>query len=223
MGVGFSDAHGSAQKTGLDYIKLEFGETRFRMVGDLRPRYAYWKELKSNSIPVECLSFDPEQEKFTNIEKDWFKHYFPEAKCVWSYVIQVLDGDVVKLCGLKKKLFDQIQTAAKSLGDPTDYVDGYTLVIDKKKTGPNRFNVEYTLDVLATQKTQGPLTDEQLEAVKELKSIDDLIPRMSADDQRAFIENAWVNVEETTGVDAEAIDELNDTPIDPTVDDDVKF
>lgn len=209
MGVGFNDAHGSAQKTGLDYIKLEFGENRFRMVGELRPRYAYWKELKTNSIPVECLSFDPTVEKFTNVDMDWFKHYFPEAKCVWSYVIQVLDpkDNTLKLCGLKKKLFDQIQTAAKSLGDPTDYENGYTLVIEKKKNGPNRFNVEYNLDVLATQKTQGPLDDEQLEVLKDIKPIDELIPRMSADDQKAFILNAWINAEETE-VDNEAIDEL---------------
>ena len=109
MSVSFGNAHGSAKKNNLPYIKLEFGENEFRMVGDLLPRYAYWKVLKSGdnsfSIPVECLSFDREKEEFTNIEKDWFKYHFPTEKCVWSYVIQVLDknGDLM-LCGLKKKL-----------------------------------------------------------------------------------------------------------------------
>ena len=97
MSVGFNDAHGSAQKTGLDYIKLIEGENRFRLVGDLRPRYCYWKELRTNSIPVECLSFDPTIEKFTNKDMDWFKHYFSDAKCVWSYVIQAIDEKDNKL------------------------------------------------------------------------------------------------------------------------------
>lgn len=219
MGVGFNEAHGAAQKTGLDYIKLEMGENRVRLVGEIRPRYCYWKELRSNSIPIECLSFDPIVEKFTNVEKDWFKHYFGDAKCVWSYVIQALDKDgTLKLFGLKKKLFDQIQTAAKSLGDPTDVDNGYTLVIEKKKTGPNRFNIEYTLDVLATQKTQGPLDEDQLEAISEMKSIDDLVPRPSADDQKSFIENSWINEKEESNVDKEAIGEL-----DPTVGEDAPF
>ena len=219
MSVGFDNAHGSAQKTGLEYVKLEFGENRVRMVGDLRARYSYWAKMKSATIPVECLSFDPEQEKFTNIEKDWYKHYFPEAKCVWSYVIQVIDSTGgLKLLGLKRKLFDQVQTAAKTLGDPTSITDGYVLVIDKKKTGSSVFNVEYTLDVLQTQKTQGPLTDEELETIKDMKSIDELVPRQTADEQKAFIESSLLDTEEEVGVDNEAIGEL-----DPSVHEDVKF
>ena len=119
MGVAFNSAHGSAKKSGLDYIKLEFGENTFRMVGQLLPRYAYWKKMGDNNIPIECLSFDREKERFTNIEKDWFRHYFPDQKCVWSYVIQVIDSKdgQLKLMGLKKKLFDQIQDLAEDLGE----------------------------------------------------------------------------------------------------------
>ena len=211
MSVGFSDAHGSAQKTGLEYVKLEFGENSFRLVGPLRPRYAYWKELKTNSIPVECLSFDPTVEKFTNIETDWFKHYFPAAKCVWSYVGTVIDKEgKLKLCGLKKKLFEQIIATSKRLGDPTDPENGWPVVFEKVKTGDNRFNVEYRLDAIACQERQGALTAEELELIADMKSIDEMIPRMTAEDQKAFIESAWINTEEQ-GADREAVNELTGT------------
>jgi hypothetical protein len=208
MGVGFNEAHGAAQKTGLEYVKLEFGTNEFRIVGPLRPRYAYWKDLKTNSIPVECLSFDPVQEKFTNVEMDWFKHYFPAAKCVWSYVCTVIDktGEL-KLCGLKKKLFEQIQTTAKKLGDPTDPENGWPIVFEKKKTGNNRFNVEYILDPFGCKEGQRPLTAEELALVAEMKSIDEMMPRMTPEEQKAFIESAWINGEEENH-DREAVNEL---------------
>jgi len=91
MGLAFNSANGSAKKSGLEYIKLELGENTFRMVGEILPRYCYWKQMGDNHIPVECLAFDRDKERFTNVEKDWFRHYFPDQKCVWSYVIQVID------------------------------------------------------------------------------------------------------------------------------------
>jgi hypothetical protein len=216
MGVSFKDTHGSAKKTGLDYVKLEMGENEFRIVGEILPRYAYWKNLTSNgntfSVPVECLSFNREKEEFDNLEKDWFKEYFPEQKCVWSYVAQVLDkNNELKLCGLKKKLFDQILTAAESLGDPTDPETGYSIKFLKKKTGPNVFNVEYELLQLKLKPT--PLTEEQREAIKEMRPIDELVPRPTAEQQKAFIEQAWFSSKSATeekNVDKEAIDEFED-------------
>lgn len=213
MGVSFGSAHGSAKKNNLDYIKLEFGENEFRMVGDLLPRYAYWKQLSSGgntfSIPVECLSFNRDKEEFDNLEKDWFKHHFPDEKCVWSYVVQALDKDgKLKMVGLKKKLFDQIQTAMESLGDPTDPETGWTIRLNKKKTGPNVYNVEYELLQLKLEKE--PLTAAQKEILDaEMKPIDELIPRQTPEQQKAFIEQAWFGTEEETNVDNEAIDELD--------------
>jgi len=213
MGVSFGNAHGSAKKNNMEYIKLEFGENEFRMVGDLLPRYAYWKQLSSGgntfSIPVECLSFNREKEEFDNLEKDWFKHHFPNEKCVWSYVIHVFDkSDKLLLCGLKKKLFDQIQTAAESLGDPTDPETGWSVKLNKKKTGPNVYNVEYELLQLKLEKE--PLTEKQLKIMKEeMKPIDEVIPRQTSEQQRAFIEQAWFGNKEEENVDKEAIAELD--------------
>lgn len=214
MGVKFSDAHGSAKKLKAEYLKIEFGENKFRMVGDLLPRYCYWKQLKTNSIPVECLSFNREAEEFTNLEKDWFKEYFPDAKCVWSYVIQVIDlkDGKLKLCGLKKKLFDQIQTASRKLGDPTDPVTGWDVFLNKKKTGPSTMNVEYEL--LQLELEARPLTEVELETIAEIKPIDTLIRRPTPEDQKAFIEQAWIQVNEESNTDTEAVDELSNQKVD---------
>ena len=213
MSVGFNDAEGSAKKVGLDYLKLSLGQNKVRLVGGLLPRYAYWKMLKTNTIPVECLSFDRKEERFLNAEKDWFKHHFPknekdeDMRCVWSYVIQAIDlkDGKLKLFGLKKKLFDQIQDAGrKHLGDPTDPVKGWDVIFDKKSTGSNVFNVEYTLDVMACKNRA--LNADELAIIKDMKSIDELIPRPTAEQQKLFIETAWIEGEKPeSNVDKQAL------------------
>lgn len=216
MGKSFNDSHGSAQKSGLEYIKLDWGINKFRLVGDIRPRYAYWVDLNGNSIPIECLSFDPLEERFLNKEKDWYKHYFPNKKCVWSYVGQVIDDKdkTLKLCGLKKKLWDQVMDASKKLGDPTDLKKGWWFIVDKKKTGPNKFNVEYALQVLDCQNTIGPLTESEMELIKNLKPIDELVIRPTPEDQKDFIEQNLLNGNKPeNNTNSEAVSEFeNDVP-----------
>lgn len=210
MAKGFNESAGQAKKNKMDYIKMDFGINKMRLVGDLRPRYAYWKKLKENNIPVECLSFDPEKEKFTNVEKDWFKHYFPkddygkDTQCTWSYVIQVIDlkDGKLKLCGLKKKLFDQIRDLAKDLGDPTDIENGWDIIFEKKQTGSQKFNVEYKLK--EREIDNRALTDDEKETIKEMKPIDEIIERPTAEEQRKFIETAWFGTEEETNTDDDA-------------------
>ena len=203
MGKAFGDSAGGAKKNDLDYIKFVEGENKMRLVGELLPRYCYWKKLGNNNIPVECLAFDRNKERFLNTEKDWFKHYFPkndkgeDMRCVWSYAIQVIDlrDGKLKMCGLKKKLFDQIKELAdKHLGDPTDPDEGWDVVFEKKKTGPHAFNVEYTLDQLSSKKRA--LTEAERAELEKVKPIDELIPRPTADEQLAFIKQAWLEKEE---------------------------
>ena len=225
MGLAFNNANGSAKKSGLDYIKLEFGVNKFRMVGEILPRYCYWKKLGDHSIPVECLSFDRQKERFTNVTKDWFKHYFADQKCVWSYVIQVIDLEdgKLKLMGLKKKLFDQVLDLANDLGDPTDPKTGWDVIVEKKKTGSHMFNVEYKLkerDIKARE-----LTEDELVEFAKVKAIDELIPRQDAEEQKAFIESNWVNKEEEN-VDDDSIDEFKSAEADKPnndFDEEIKF
>lgn len=216
MALKFNDVHGDNKKQKIDYYKFVDGENKFRMVGDILPRFVYWKKTPdgSKNMSIECLGFDRNQEKFTNITKDWFAHYFPEAKCSWSYLVQVFDptDGKLKVLGLKKKLFQQILTMAKKhLGDPTDLDDGWEVVVEKVKTGPLPFNVEYNLEQMSCKKQ--PLTDEQKETFGEAKTIEELFPVQTPEEQKAFIEKVWFSkpeVEEEKEADNDALEEFND-------------
>lgn len=128
MALKFKDTKGTAQKGAESYSYRE-GENVIRIFGDVVPRYVYWVKAKQDKqIPMECLGFDRDKEKFTNKEKDYVREYFPELKCGWAYVVQgysVADKKPVVI-NLKKKLFEQILGAAEDLGDPTDVKTGLT-------------------------------------------------------------------------------------------------
>ena len=85
---------------------------------------------------MECLSFDRNSERFNNQEKDWVREYYPDLKCGWSYATQCIDNGEVKVVNLKKKLWEQIITAAEDLGDPTDPETGWDICFKRVKTGP---------------------------------------------------------------------------------------
>ena len=77
----------------------------FRLVGDILARYVYWvKGENDKNIPLECLSFDRNNESFNNKEKDWVSEYYPDLKCGWSYATQCIDNGQVKVVNLKKKV-----------------------------------------------------------------------------------------------------------------------
>ena len=211
MALSFNDTNGSAKSSKVDYFKFEEGDNEFRLVGGVLPRYVYWhKTPKNTAIALECLGFDRDTEEFKNSEKDWFNHFFPDIKCKWSYVVQGYDKDgKLKVISLRKKMFEAIkQNAAKHWGDPTDPEKGMNIVVTKVKTGPQTFNVEYTIDVLGCKVK--PLTDEQIKELEEKPSIDELFPRQTADEQKLNIERIWFTAE----------DEKKD---DDAIDDDINF
>ena len=222
MAISFSDTHGEAKKTNIDYYKFTEGKNKFRLIGEVLPRYVYWHKSPDDNknLSIECLSFDRDQEKFTNAEKDWFAHYFPDKKCSWSYLVQVIDLDEgedlgkIKVLGLKKKLFQQIlEVAGEHYGDPTDTVKGWDCVVTRKKTGPLPYNVEYTLDQLASKPRA--LSPDEKEAMEDMRGIDELFPRPSPSDQKSFIEKVWFSedTEEVPEEAKEAIDDIeDDTP-----------
>jgi len=189
MAIKFGNVTGKAKKSSVDAYTYKEGNNVVRMVGDVLPRYVYWVTTADGKrVPMECLGFDRDKEQFTNIEKDWVRHYHPDMKCSWAYAVQCIDPDdgKVKVLNLKKKLFEAIMVAAEDLGDPTDPVTGWDLAFKKQKTGPLPFNVEYTLQVLKCKPRA--LDDAELEAIKDLPNIDDVIARPSADQQKEFIE-----------------------------------
>ncbi len=192
MSISFNDVNGSAKTTKIDYFKFEEGDNEFRMVGDVLPRYVYWnKTPKETAIAMECLGFDRDSEEFKNKEKDWHQHFFPEIKCKWSYVVQGFNKEgKLKVISLRKQMFESIlQNSSKHWGDPTDPDEGMKLVITKKKTGPQAFNVAYEVDVMSCKKQA--LTAAQKELLKESPTIDELFIRQNSDEQKANIERIW--------------------------------
>ena len=136
MAIKFNQAQGSAKKEKIDQYTYKEGDNKFRLVGDILPRYVYWiKGENAKNIPMVCLDFDRDTETFNNAQKDHVQSYFPDIKCGWSYAIQCIDyGDnKVKIFNLKKKLFEQMTVAMEDLGDPTDYETGWDVFFKRKK------------------------------------------------------------------------------------------
>ena len=163
----FTDLQGKASKAGPERFKPQEGENRFRIIGSVVPGYKYWLKTKDGtSVPMDCLAFNRDTEQFDNKVRDVVREYFPEKKCSWAYqsfVIDRSDGKV-KLFDHKKRLFEAILDASKKkLGDPTDPDAGWDIVFTKKKTGPQPFNVEYTLEHYELENSA--LSDEDLEKV----------------------------------------------------------
>jgi len=189
MAISFKNTKGKAQSNKVDAFEYKDGENTVRLVGGVLPRYVYWiKGSNNKDIPVECLAFSREKEKFDNMEVDHVNEYFPDSKCSWSYSVNCIDpkDGKVKALNLKKKLFEQIMTAAEDLGDPTDYDTGWDVVFKRVKTGPLAFNVEYQLQVLRCKARK--LTDTERAAADAEKSIDEKYVRPSADEVKALLE-----------------------------------
>jgi hypothetical protein len=203
MGLKFTESKGSAQKSSLKQYSYADGDNKLRLVGDILPRYVYWVEGENKKqIPLECLAFNRETETFDNVETDWVKKYHPEKRCGWAYAIQCIHEGEIKILNLKKTLMEQIKLAADDLGDPTDPETGWDVHFRRVKTGPNVYNVDYQLQALKCKPR--PLTDSEQSLVAGLKSMDEILPRPTADQQKTFLES----VAEDAGVPSEVSKEL---------------
>ena len=202
MALSFNKQTGGAQKSSIDSFQYVDGDNKMRVVGDILARYVYWiKGENDKNIPMECLSFDRNSERFNNVEKDWVREYYPDLKCGWSYATQCIEGGKVKVVNLKKKLWEQIITAAEDLGDPTDPDTGWDICFKRVKTGPLPYNVEYQLQALKCKPR--PLTDEERDLIADLKSMDDVMSRPTPDAQKELLDRV-------RGAANEADDELLD-------------
>jgi|TARA_R110001592_G_C13142784_1_gene747465 hypothetical protein len=200
MAISFNKQKGSAQKNSISSFQYRDGDMEFRLVGDILARYVYWvKGENDKDIPLECLSFDRNEERFNNKQQDWVREYFPDLKCGWSYATQCITNGEVKVVNLKKKLWEQIITAAEDLGDPTDPEAGWDVKFKRVKTGPLPYNVEYQLQVLKCK--HRPLNEQEMELVLNLKSMDDVMPRPTPDAQKELLDR--VRGSEDKNIDAE--------------------
>lgn len=189
MALSFANTKGKAQSNKVDAYKYKDGDNVVRLIGGVLPRYIYWlKGTNNKDIPVECLAFNREKEKFDNLEFDHVPNYYPDLKCSWSYAVNCIDptDGKEKVLQLKKKLFEQILTAAEDLGDPTDPDEGWDVSFKRVKTGPLAYNVEYTLQVLRCKKR--PLTEAERAVAEAAKSIDAKYPRQTPDEVKALLD-----------------------------------
>ena len=206
MAISFNQQKGSAQKTSIKSYQYTDGDNKMRLCGDILARYVYWvKGENDKNIPLECLSFDRNTESFTNVEKDWVRAYYPDLKCGWSYATQCIDYGEIKVVNLKKKLWEQIITAAEDLGDPTDPDTGWDVCFKKVKTGPLPYNVEYQLQALKCKPSALSEDDKALYA--ELKSMDEVMPRPTPDAQKELLDR--IREASTTEVDETLEAEFN--------------
>jgi len=204
MAISFKNTKGKAQSNKVDAFEYKDGENTVRLIGGVLPRYVYWLKGSNNKdIPVECLAFSRDKEKFDNLEKDHVQEFFPDAKCSWSYSINCIDpkDGKVKALNLKKKLFEQIVSTAEDLGDPTDYDTGWDVVFKRVKTGPLAFNVEYQLQVLRCKVRK--LSPAEREMADAEKAIDEKYIRPTEAEVLALLEKITSGVDEETTSEAE--------------------
>ena len=212
MALAFGKTNGKAVKSSYEAYTYKDGENVVRIFGGILPRYVYWlKGTNNKDIPVECLAFDRDLEKFNNKEVDHVPAFFPDKKCSWSYSVNCIAGDKVVVLNLKKKLFEQICSAAEDLGlDPTDPDSGFDIVFKRSKTGPLAFNVEYTLSQLKLKKRS--LSDAERALIAEAVPIDEKFKRQTPDEVKALLERMTKGDDEAAseddGTDSEAVNEL---------------
>ena len=187
MALAFNQTKGEAQKSSINSYQYKDGDNKVRLVGDVLARYVYWlKGENEKNIPFECLSFDRNEERFNNKEKDWVREYYPDLKCGWSYAMQCLDDGKVKVINLKKKLWEQVLTAAEDLGDPTNPETGWDICFKRVKTGPLPYNVEYQLQALKCKPRA--LDADEMAAIEGIKSMDEVMPRPTPDAQKELLD-----------------------------------
>ena len=197
MAIAFKNTKGKAQKSSVESYTYKDGENRVRLIGGVLPRYVYWvKGTNNKDIPIECLAFSRDKEKFDNLEKDHVPEFYPELKCSWSYAVNCIDpaDGKVKVLNLKKKLFEAILSAAEDLGDPTDYDTGWDIVFKRTKTGPLAFNVSYDLNVLRCKPRA--LTEAERAVADAAQDIDSKYPRATPEEQLALLEKLAAGADE---------------------------
>lgn len=210
MALKFGETKGKAVKKSVEAYEYKDGENTVRLIGGVLPRYVYWlKGTNNKDIPIECLAFDREKEKFTNAEHDHVPAFYPDKKCSWAYSVNCIDpkDGKVKALNLKKKLFEQILTAAEDLGDPTDYETGWDVVFKRTKTGPLPFNVEYNLSVLKCKRRA--LSADERALADAAEDIDSKFPRPTPDEVKAALEKIAAGAAaDDEAVDTETVKEL---------------
>lgn len=197
--LSFNNVKGQAQKSGVQsYDFKPTGDHKVRLFGSIIPRYVYWLKGSNNkSLPVQCLDFNRQTQKFDGAQKDWVKQMYPSMKCQWAYTMLCVHEGKVKAFNFKRKLFGQIMTLAQDLGDPTDLETGWDLYFQKKKTGPLDINVQYTVQQIKCSKGQGPVDEATRKLIQDSKPAQQVFSRNTPEQQKVFLQKLLTNSSET--------------------------
>lgn len=175
----------------IERIKLNEGATTIRLIGNVMPRYVYWViNNEGKRTPIECLSFNRDNETFTERPgvdpvKEIDSAIYSD-KPVFSYVCNAIDrkDGVIKLFDLKPTIYRQILDYAMNpeYGNPANPVEGYDITVKKEKTGPQIMNVKYTC--IPSRRTV-PLTEAEL--ALELFDLEKIFKRPTYEEQKEFL------------------------------------
>jgi len=135
---------GHEKYTTSDYMKLEDGDNKIRILEDPIVGYEYWEFPDGKIVPKGVLGGPGskpvrmrESEKFSNAQIAAMKMF--TAMVVWNYQlekVQILELTQTKIMSALDMLYDN-----KAWGDLKDY----PIVIKREKTGPDPMNVAYTV------------------------------------------------------------------------------
>jgi hypothetical protein len=185
MAIQFNKLNGGAVKSSVTYMKLVDGENTFRILPDsIVCMYTYWiKGANGKDLPFEALQFSRETEKFDNsipcpISDLKLKDAKGESiRCQWAYKCQVINKATgsVEVLQLKKGILTEIIDVSTELQvDPTTLDTGIWFTVNRVKTGPLAYNVEYSLRQMRCKST--PLEESDLEKVAGAKTMAELFP-----------------------------------------------
>lgn len=222
MAIEFNKLHGGAKKSEVKYMKLADGDNTFRILPQsILPNFTYWVTgANKKDLPFEALQFDRDLETFDNsrpcpVRDMGIKNDKGEdLRCQWAYKCQVINKATgnIEVLQLKKGIMNDTISVAQDLGiDPTCTETGTWLTVNRKKTGPLAYNVEYTVRQLKCKSS--PLGDDDLALIAESKTMEELFPLETYAEQSARIEKHLSGAKEAAPApsdDAEAIDELED-------------
>ena len=182
-------SQGTGERREIQRLKLTIGDTKIRLVGELMPRYVYWiTTTEGKRMPLECLSFSRETEKFTT-EDDPFKELSADVfsdKSQFAYICNIIDRNDgrIKIFDLKSTIYRQIVDFAGNpeYGNPAHPDTGYDITVKKEKTGPLPQNVKYTC---LPARASTALTEEEKTA--ELFDLNRIYKRQTYEEQKKWM------------------------------------
>lgn len=209
---------GNTKGAGSSFQKpytMQTGINKFRIIpGTLLPYYSYWVEHPTEradtgqlkQAPFEDLQFNRDTEEFDTSKPCPVKEAGVTGKTSkgdakrrgkWGYKCLVLDdNNKVLPYTWTVKLFDQVSTLAKDMKyNITDIDEGTWLTVERVQGSKGKFDVSYNLKShLAVSE---PLTDEQKEIIAASKSITEMYPVETYEEQKERLDKFLNGTKET--------------------------